>query len=129
MRLAEKIAEKAKELIQGDAVIISAANFENKLLSKIQVYFYDENSSAMDIIKRIDLLEAAPENIYVINTNAQNEKSLLQEIFVVEIDEQLYFKRDITDENPCDDIGNIPDVAYLEAIELISNIKFDNDKR
>ena len=53
MKLAEKLAEKAFEELKNDGVIITAADFQNGNVSKMQLYFLDdENSVASDVIKK-----------------------------------------------------------------------------
>jgi hypothetical protein len=125
MALADKIAEKAYKAMKEDAVIISAADFKDGKISKMQVYFWDEKEPASDVIKRNDLLEACPENIYLININAGSERELLTEVLLTEVEEELYFKISTTDdpESPCDDLGSIVNVAYMEAFEAISCVK------
>ena len=66
MKLAEKLAEKAYEILKNDGVVISAADFQDGIANKIQLYFLDdENAVASDIIKKIDLLESGVEDIFV----------------------------------------------------------------
>lgn len=125
MALADKIAEKAKEAMLNDAVIISAADFNAGKITKLQVYFWDEHEAAMDVIKRDDLLDSCPENIYVIDINAKSERELLQEVLVQEIEDELYLKieKSTTENLAQDDLGNIINVAYMEAIEAIASLK------
>ena len=125
MALADKIAEKAYAAMKDDAVIISAADFKDGKITKMQVYFWDEKEPASDVIKRNDLLEACPENIYVININAGSERELLTEVLLAEVEEELYFKVATTDnpDSPEDDLGIIVNVAYMEAFEAISLLK------
>ena len=125
MALADKIAEKAYAAMKEDAVIISAADFKDGKITKMQVYFWDEKEPASDVIKRNDLLEACPESIYVININAGSERELLTEVLLTEVEEELYFKVSTTDnpDSPEDDLGTIVNVAYMEAFEAISLLK------
>ncbi|MBR7127048.1 MAG: hypothetical protein IKD09_00490 [Lentisphaeria bacterium] len=125
MALADKIAEKAYQAMKEDAVIISAADFKDGKIFKMQVYFWDEKEPASDIIKRNDLLEACPEAIYLININAPSERELLTEVLLTEIEEEIYFKIANTDapDSPCDDLGNIVNVAYMETFEAISALR------
>ena len=122
MKLAEKLAEKAYEVLKNDGVLISAADFQNGIANKIQLYFLDdEDAVASDIIKKSDLLESGVEDIFVLNINASSERELLKRIGVSDIENELYFKDDPEKTEPCDDFGvNLPSVAYMESFELLS---------
>ena len=122
MKLAEKLAEKAYEVLKNDGVLISAADFQNGIANKIQLYFLDdEDAVASDIIKKADLLESGVEDIFVLNINASSERELLKRIGVSDIENELYFKDDPEKTEPCDDFGvNLPSVAYMESFELLS---------
>ncbi len=122
MKLAEKLAEKAYEVLKNDGVLISAADFQNGIVNKIQLYFLDdEDAVASDIIKKADLLEAGVEDIFVLNINASSERELLKRIGVSDIENELYFKDDPEKIEPGDDFGvNLPSVAYMESFELLS---------
>ena len=127
MKLAEKLAEKAYEILKNDGVVISAADFQDGIANKIQLYFLDdENAVASDIIKKIDLLESGVEDIFVLNVNASSERELLKRIGVSDIENELYFKDDPEKTEPCDDFGvTLPSVAYMESFELLSIKKGD----
>ena len=122
MKLAEKLAEKAYEVLKNDGVLISAADFQNGIANKIQLYFLDdEDAVASDIIKKADLLESGVEDIFVLNINASSERELLKRIGVSDIGNELYFKDDPEKTELCDDFGvNLPSVAYMESFELLS---------
>ncbi|MBR2723798.1 MAG: hypothetical protein IKB77_05635 [Lentisphaeria bacterium] len=122
MKLAEKLAEKAYEVLKNDGVLISAADFQNGIANKIQLYFLDdEDAVASDIIKKADLLESGVEDIFVLNINASSERELLKRIGVSDIENELYFKDAPEKTEPCDDFGvNLPSVAYMESFELLS---------
>ena len=81
MKLAEKLAEKAFEVLKNDGVLISAADFQDGKVTKMQLYFLDdENTVASDVIKKIDLLESGVEDIFVLNVNASSERELLKQV-------------------------------------------------
>ena len=122
MKLAEKLAEKAYEVLKNDGVLISAADFQNGIANKIQLYFLDdEDAVASDIIKKADLLESGVEDIFVLNINASSERELLKRIGVSDIENELYFKDDPEKTEPGDNFGvNLPSVAYMESFELLS---------
>ena len=122
MKLAEKLAEKAFEELKNDGVIITAADFQNGNVSKMQLYFLDdENSVASDVIKKSELLESGAEDIFVLNVNASSERELIRRIGVCDIEDELFFKYDPEDTAKCDNFGvQLPSVAYMESIELLS---------
>ena len=125
MRLAEKLAEKAFEELKEDGVIITAADFQDGVVTKMQLYFLDdENAVASDIIKKIELLESGVENIFVLNINAGSERELVKRVGICDIEDELYIKADPESEEKGDDFGvALPSVAYLESIELLSRKK------
>lgn len=122
MKLAEKLAEKALDVLKDDGVIITAADFQNGEMTKIQLYFLDdENTVASDVIKKNDLLESGVENIAVLNVNAGSERELIKPIGVCDIEDHLFFKCDPEDESPSDELGVVlPSVAYMESLEVLS---------
>lgn len=122
MKLAEKLAEKAYEVLKNDGVVISAVDFQNGTANKIQLYFLDdEDAVASDIIKKIDLLESGVEDIFVLNVNASSERELLKRIGVCDIEDELFFKDDPEDTAKSDNFGvELPTVAYMESFEILS---------
>lgn len=122
MKLAEKLAEKAFEVLKEDGVLITAADFQDKNVTKMQLYFLDdENAVASDVIKKIDLLESGVEDIYVLNVNASSERELIKQIGICDIEDELYIKADPESEEPGDDFGvALPTVAYMESLEYLS---------
>lgn len=122
MKLAEKLAEKAFEVLKEDGVLITAADFQGNNVTKLQLYFIDdENTVASDIIKKAELLESGVEDIFVLNVNAASERELIQRVGICDIEDELYIKADPESEVPGDDFGvTLPSVAYLESIEILS---------
>ncbi|MBR2510279.1 MAG: hypothetical protein IKB71_11130 [Lentisphaeria bacterium] len=125
MKLAEKLAEMAFEILKNDGVVITAADFQDGNVTKMQLYFLDdENAVASDVIKKIDLLESGVEDIYVLNVHASSERELLKQIGICDIEDELYIKADPESETPGDDFGvALPTVAYMESIEFLSQKK------
>jgi hypothetical protein len=125
MKLAEKLAEKAFEVLKENGVLITAADFQGKNVTKMQLYFIDdENAVASDIIKKVELLESGVEDIFVLNVNAASERELIQRVGICDIEDELYIKADPESEEAGDDFGvALPSVAYLESIEILSQKK------
>ncbi|MBR1966995.1 MAG: hypothetical protein IKA22_10340 [Lentisphaeria bacterium] len=125
MKLAEKLAEKAFEVLKEDGVLITAADFQGKNVTKMQLYFIDdENAVASDIIKKVELLESGVEDIFVLNVNASSERELIQRVGICDIEDELYIKADPESEETGDDFGVVlPSVAYMESIEILSQKK------
>lgn len=122
MKLAEKLAEKAFAALKDDGVIITAADFNGQNITKMQLYFLDdENSVASDIIKKTELLESGVEDIFVLNVNAASERELIKRIGVCDIENELFLKADSEDVSPADNLDiQLPTVAYMESVELLS---------
>lgn len=125
MKLAEKLAEKAFEVLKDNAVLVSAADYQNNIVTKLQLYFLDdEDTVAMDVIKKVELLESGVEDIFVLNVNAASERDLIQRVGICDIEDQLFIKADPEDTEASDDFGvQLPTVAYMESIEILSQKK------
>ena len=97
MKLAEKLAEKAFEVLKDNAVLVSAADYQNNIVTKLQLYFLDdEDTVAMDVIKKVELLESGVEDIFVLNVNAASERDLIQRVGICDIEDQLFIKADFS---------------------------------
>ncbi len=115
---AQQIAEKALELMKQDAVIVTAAEIKHGVLSRVQLYFWSENQSVMDIVSKDDLVQNWPDSgVYALLPAAKLDHCF-QKIRMFEGEEDMYFRIDGTREN-ADDPGPLPGVVFMEAVEAI----------
>ncbi len=122
MATAKQICAKAREAMKNDAVIITAADLDDGLIDRLQVYFWDESEAAMDIITKADIVENWPDaGVFVFN-EAGGEKDCLVEVRIIDGEEDFYL-RSVPGDDPADDLGQLPRVVTLEAVELISQLK------
>ena len=118
MATAGQIRNEAMKILKNDGVLISAADLDDGKLGKLQVYFWDEGGAVMDVIDKDDLVENWPDEVRVINPLAKDERTCLPPVRLLEVDGEFYLRVPPADA-PCDDLGSLPRVAYLEAIEQI----------
>ncbi len=122
MATAKQICSKAREAMKRDSVLITAADFADGSVERLQVYFWDENEAAMDIIEKMDIIENWPDaGVFVLN-EAGGENDCLAEVRIIDGEED-FFLRSVPGDGECDDLGDLPKVVTLEAVELISQLK------
>lgn len=122
MATAKQICAKAREAMKNESVIITAADLSDGLIERLQVYFWDENEAAMDIIEKSDIVENWPDaGVFILNEDG-NEKDCLTEVRIVDGEEDFYL-RSVPGDDAADDLGKLPRVVTLEAVELISQLK------
>lgn len=115
---AKQIAEKAVELMKQDAVIVTAAEIEHGVLSQVQLYFRSGDQSVMDIVSKDDLVQNWPDaGVYAL-LPAPKLDQCLRKIRMFEGREDMYFRIDGSTEN-ADDLGPLPGVVFMEAVEAI----------
>ena len=117
------IVESARDTMKNDAVILTAVEYKKKLAVRFQVYFWDEHQAVMDIISRNDLLENWPDaGVYVLDTAAPNTDDLLRPVRRYEGEEEIFLR--ISDEDAeADELGVLPTVLFMEAVEAICALK------
>ncbi len=123
MATAKQIAALAKKIMVNGSVIISGADYdEERLLARLQVYFWDEKEAVMDIITPDDLIQNWPdEGVYAINVSG-DEQSALIPVRKYEGSDNIYLR--ISEEDLAkDDLGELPGVVVLEALELICQLR------
>ena len=114
----EKSVERAKEIFQKGAVVITAADIKNGVMERVQLYFGSDGASVMDFVNKDDLVQNWPdEGVYAFNTDG-----VFRQVAMFEGAEDMYFRVDGTKEE-ADDFGPLPGVTFMEAMEEISQLK------
>lgn len=117
------IVESARETMKNDAVILTAVEWRNHRATRFQVYFWDEHQAVMDIIRRNDLLENWPDaGVYVLDTAAVDPDEVLRPVRRFEGEEEI-FLRTSDEDAEADELGELPSVLFMEAIEAICALK------
>ena len=128
MATAKQITAMAKKVMLKGSVVISGVDYDTEgRIARLQVYFWDERQAVMDIISKEDIVENWPdEGVYVINV-AGGELDCLSEARIVDGEED-FFVRAVPEDDLRDDLGNLPSVVILEALESICQLKEDKLK-
>ena len=114
----KKIIERAIEILRSEAVIITAADIKDGVIRQVQLYFESEGQSVMDTVNKDDLVQNWPDaGAYAFNTDGKYRK-----ITMFEGEEDMYFRVDGST-GECDDIGALPEVAFMEAVEELSQLR------
>lgn len=122
MATARQLCAKAREVMKKESVIITGVDMAEGSIQRLQVYFWDEKEAVMDIIEKYDLVENWPDaGVFVFNEDG-GEHDCLTEVRIIDGEED-FFIRSVPGDELCDDLGNLPRVVTLEAIELISQLK------
>ncbi len=121
-------AEAAKVLWQG-AAIITAADWEEGEVSRVQLYFECDGEIVMDTVSAKDLIDNFPdEGVYVLDPAGRSDRESLRKIRLYESPENLHF-RGVESDEPCDDFGTVlPAIAFMEAVERIGQLKKESEK-
>ncbi len=125
MATANQMRAAAREAMRQGAVIITAADFLEGRLARVQAYFWDENEAVMDIVDAPDLLQNWPdEGVFVLNPAGQDEREALLPVGVYydEANDQEYVRVPAEDA-PNDDLGSLPSVVFMDAVEQICMLK------
>lgn len=117
------IVEAARETMKNDAVILTAVEYRNRRATRFQVYFWDEHQAVMDIISRNDLLENWPDaGVYLLDTAATDPDDVLRPVRRFEGEEEI-FLRTSDEDAEADELGTLPTVLFMEAVEAICALK------
>ena len=113
-----KTVERAREIFKAGAVIITAADIKDGVMERVQLYFESEGQAVMDLVSKDDLVQNWPdEGVYAFNTDG-----IFRKVTMIEGAEDMFFRtNDLCEEK--DDFGPLPGVAFMEAMEEISQLK------
>ncbi|MBO7330032.1 MAG: hypothetical protein J6W00_14820 [Lentisphaeria bacterium] len=118
-----QLPEKAKELLESGAVLITGVDIIDGIAERIQVYFADENEAVMDIISKDDLVQNFPdEGVYVLNIASNGKSGEFSQLEMFEGEEDMYFRTDKSREEN-DEFAGIPTVSFMETVESICSLK------
>lgn len=128
MATAKQITAMAKRLMLEESAIISGADYDAEgRIARLQVYFWDESEAAMDIISPDDLIHNWPDaGVYAINP-AGGEHDCLVPVRILEGADDLHLRAVEGDEEQ-DNLGALPSVVILEALEMICQLKGGKQK-
>ncbi len=119
MPTADCFAAAARELMKMDAVIVTAAEWKNGEIDRLQVYFWDEHRAVMDIISKADLLENWPDaGAHALDINAKEIEDAFPELYRYEGAKAIHI-RFSEEEAEADELPPLPGVLYIEAVEAI----------
>lgn len=123
MATAKQICAVCAQAMKKESVIITGADYTAGLLEQLQVYFWDEQEAAMDIIAKTDLIENWPDaGVFVIDPTAAKDNEILRPVRLYETEEDFYLR--VGEDGEEDDLGpSLPSATLLEAIEFISQLK------
>lgn len=118
-----QLPEKAKELLESGAVLITGADIKDSVAERIQVYFASEGEAVMDIISKDDLVQNFPdEGVFALSTAADGRSGEFRKVEMFEGEEDMYFRTDNTHEE-CDEFAGVPAVTFMETVESICSLK------
>lgn len=118
-----QLPEKAKELLETGAVLVTGADIINGIAERIQVYFAADNEAVMDIISKDDLVQNFPdEGVFALSVAADGKSGEFKQVEMFEGEEDMYFRTDKTREEN-DEFANVPAVSFMETVENICTLK------
>lgn len=118
-----QLPEKAKELLESGAVLVTGVDMINGIAERIQVYFADANEAVMDIISKDDLVQNFPdEGVFVLSLASDGKSGEFRQLEMFEGEEDMYFRTDKTREES-DEFAGIPTVSFMETVENICSLK------
>ena len=114
-----KAVEKIAAILKSGSPVITAADVKNGVMEQVQLYFESDGEAVMDVINKDDLVQNFPdEGVFVLNKNGNPVK-----LVMFEGEEDMYFRTDGTT-TEADEFGDVPAVAFMNAVEAISMMKF-----
>lgn len=130
MATAKQLAAEAAKVLWKGAALITAADWEDGEVKRVQVYFESDGEAVMDTVDIKDLIDNFPEEgVFVLDPAGKSDAEALRQVRLYESSEDLHLRAVPTDE-PCDDFGTpLPTVAFMEAVERISQLQKGPEKR
>ncbi len=117
------IIDKAREILTAEAVVITAADIADGVIERLQVYFWSDGEAVMDVICKDDLVQNWPDQgVYSLIVSAGGAEKSFKKVAMFEGEEDMYFRIDGT-RTERDDLGALPRVAFMEAVEGISQLR------
>ena len=106
-----------------DAVILTACDVKDGVLERAQLYFWSEGQAVMDIVSKDDLVQNWPDTgVYSLVVTPGAPERSFKKVAMFEGEEDMYFRIDGT-RAESDDVGALPRVAFMEAVEKISLLR------
>ena len=119
----KQLVAKARELLLAEAVIITGCDRTGGVIDRVQLYFWSENQAVMDIVSKDDLVQNWPDTgVYSLVVSPGSAERSFKRVTMFEGEEDMYFRIDGT-RTEADDLGNLPGVAFMEAVEGISQLR------
>ena len=119
----KQLVAKARELLLAEAVIITGCDRTKGVIDRVQLYFWSEDQAVMDIVSKDDLVQNWPDTgVYSLVVTPGSAERSFKRVTMFEGEEDMYFRIDGT-KTEADDLGNLPNVAFMEAVEGISQLR------
>ena len=119
----KQLVAKARELLLAEAVIITGCDRTGGVIDQVQLYFWSENQAVMDIVSKDDLVQNWPDTgVYSLVVSPGSAERSFKRVTMFEGEEDMYFRIDGT-KTEADDLGNLPGVAFMVAVEGISQLR------
>ena len=119
----KQLVAKARELLLAEAVIITGCDRTDGVIDQVQLYFWSEGQAVMDIVSKDDLVQNWPDTgVYSLVVTPGSAERSFKRVTMFEGEEDMYFRIDGT-KTEADDLGNLPNVAFMEAVEEISQLR------
>ena len=119
----KQLVATARELLLAEAVIITGCDRTGGVIDQVQLYFWSENQAVMDIVSKDDLVQNWPDTgVYSLVVSPGSAERSFKRVTMFEGEEDMYFRIDGT-KTEADDLGNLPGVAFMEAVEGISQLR------
>lgn len=128
MATANQMRAAARDAMREGAVIITAADFSaEKILERVQLYFFDEKEAVMDYVDKNDLLDNWPEEgVFVLNPAGDEKSAILPVGTWYDEENDMEYIRVPEEDAPCDElVAGLPSVSFMDAVEQICALKLN----